>query len=77
MLARHCATGGGAIAEHANDAAAQAFMAGNFFFRHAWTIFDVLIIVSWLLPPGISLYFKRRRERAHRTANSILNNSTP
>lgn len=73
VLARHFAAGGGAIAEHANDAAAQAFMSGNFFFRHAWTIFDVLIVFSWLLPPGMSLYFKRRRERLtaspHQTAN--------
>ena len=77
LLARHFATGGGAIAEHANDAAARTFMAGNFFFRHAWTVFDVLIIVSWLLPPGMSLYFKRRREHAQRAANSNPANSIP
>jgi RNA polymerase sigma factor (sigma-70 family) len=61
-LARHFALGGGAIAQHANDPAAQAFMHGNVFFRHEWSIFYILITISWLLPPALSLYFKRKRE---------------
>jgi hypothetical protein len=32
VLARHFALGGGAIAQHANDRAAQAFMHGSYFF---------------------------------------------
>lgn len=62
-LARHFAVGGGAIAQHANDQAAQAFMQGNAFFRYEWTLFNVLLVVSWLLSPAFSLYFKRKRER--------------
>jgi RNA polymerase sigma factor (sigma-70 family) len=62
-LARHFALGGGAIAQHANDQAAQAFMNGNVFFRNEWTVFDILIVISWLLPAALTLYFKRRRQR--------------
>jgi hypothetical protein len=62
-LARHFAQGGGAIAEHANDQAAQAFMHGNVFFRYKWIVFNILIVISWLLPTALTLYFKRRRER--------------
>ena len=71
-LARHFAQGGGAIAQHANDPAAQAFMRGNFFFRNGWTIFNILITVVWLLPPALSLYFKRRRERKGQAAKSTV-----
>jgi hypothetical protein len=62
-LARHFALGGGAIAQHANDPAAQAFMNGNVFFRNEWTVFDILLVISWLLPAALTLYFKRRRQR--------------
>ena len=61
--ARHFALGGGAIAQHANDPAAQAFMNGNVFFRNEWTVFDILLVISWLLPAALTLYFKRRRQR--------------
>jgi hypothetical protein len=71
VLARHFALGGGAIAQHANDRAAQAFMHGSYFFRHEWIVFNILIVMSWLLPPSLSLYFKRRREREGRAAQSI------
>lgn len=71
-LARHFALGGGAIAEHANDQAAQAFMNGSFFFRHELGIFNILILISWLLPPTLILYFKRRRERKGQAAKSTL-----
>jgi RNA polymerase sigma factor (sigma-70 family) len=67
-LARHYALGGGAIAQHANDRAAQAFMHGNIFFRNEWTVFNILIVMSWLLPPALSLYFKRKRERKSQAA---------
>jgi RNA polymerase sigma factor (sigma-70 family) len=70
-LARHFALGGGAIAEHANDQAAQAFMDGSAFFRHEWGIFNTLILVPWLLPSAVSLYFKRRRERESQAEQSI------
>jgi RNA polymerase sigma factor (sigma-70 family) len=69
-LARHFALGGGAIAQHANDPAAQAFMHGNAFFRHEWSIFYTLITISWLLPAALSLYFKRKRERNGQSAQS-------
>jgi RNA polymerase sigma factor (sigma-70 family) len=69
-LARHFALGGGAIAQHPNDLAAQAFMHGNVFFRHEWSIFYILITISWLLPPALSLYFKRKRERNGQSAQS-------
>ncbi len=68
VLARHYALAGGAIAQHANDRAAQAFMHGNVFFRYEWTVFYVLIVMSWLLPPALSLYFKRRCERKSQAA---------
>src|ERR1035437_1386040 len=71
-LARHFALGGGAIAQHANDQAAQAFMDGNVFFRNEWTVFDILIVISWLLPSALTLYFKRRRKRKGQAAKSTL-----
>ena len=69
-LARHFALGGGAIAQHANDQAAQAFMHGSVFFCYEWTVFNILIAMSWLLPPAFSLYFKRRREHKCQAAKS-------
>jgi hypothetical protein len=63
-VARYFAAGGGAIAPHANDAAARAFMRGSYFFSHEWTIYNIVILYSWLVPPLLTLYFKRRRERA-------------
>jgi hypothetical protein len=71
-LARHFALGGGAIAQHANDQAAQAFMHGSAFFRYEWTVFNILIVMSWLLPAALSFYFKRRRERKRQAAESTL-----
>jgi len=69
-VARHFALGGGALAEHANDQAAQAFMQGSLFFRYEWTAFCIVAAMSWLLPPAIGLYFKRRRERESKAAQS-------
>jgi hypothetical protein len=65
-VARYFAEGGGAIALHANDAAARAFMRRSFFFSHQWAIFDVLIMYSWLVPPLLTLLYKRRSARASR-----------
>jgi RNA polymerase sigma factor (sigma-70 family) len=62
-LAHHFALGGGALAAHANDPAAQAFMQGSLFFRHAGLLANTLIILTSLLPPAVSLCFKRWRER--------------
>jgi hypothetical protein len=62
-VARHFALSGGAIAEHANDHAAQVFMHNNFFFRNELSIFAVLIWICWLVPPAATLYFKRRMLR--------------
>jgi RNA polymerase sigma factor (sigma-70 family) len=62
-LAHHFALGGGALAAHANDPAAQAFMQGSVFFRHAELLANTLIILTSLLPPAVSLCFKRWRER--------------
>jgi hypothetical protein len=45
-------------------------MPGNVFFRHEWSIFYTLITISWLLPPALSLYFKRKRERNGQAAQS-------
>jgi hypothetical protein len=59
---RHFALGGGALAEHANDQAAQAFMHGNVFFRYEWIVFNTLIVMSWL-PMAVSVYFKRKFAR--------------
>ena len=70
VVARHFALGGGAIAQHANDQAAQAFMQGSTFFRYEWTVFNILIVLSWLLPPALSLYFKRWRARKGQAAQS-------
>lgn len=69
-LARHFALGGGAFAQHANDQAAQAFMHDSIFFRNEWTVFNILIVISWLLPPAFSLYFKRKRERESQALQS-------
>jgi RNA polymerase sigma factor (sigma-70 family) len=68
VLARHFALGSGALAAHANDPAAQAFMQGSAFFRYAEVLAYTLIALSFLLPPAISLYFKRWRERTCRAA---------
>jgi len=62
-LARHFALGGGALAAHANDSAAQAFVQSSAFFRHAEALATTLIVLSFLLPPALSLYFKQWRER--------------
>jgi hypothetical protein len=69
VLAHHYATGGGAIAPHANDAAAYAFMNSNWFFAHKTILFDVLILLSWILPPTNMLIFRWRRERAAKAQN--------
>jgi RNA polymerase sigma factor (sigma-70 family) len=70
ILARHFAQGGGAIAEHANDQAAQAFMHGNVFFRYKWIVSNILIVISWLLPSALTLYFRRRCARNCQAARS-------
>jgi len=62
-LARHFAVGGSALAEHANDKAAQAFLHGSTFFRYAPGFTYSMIVLSFVLPPALSLYFKRWRQR--------------
>jgi RNA polymerase sigma factor (sigma-70 family) len=62
-LARHFAVGGGAVAEHANDPVARAFIQSSVFFRHAEVLTSSMIVLSFLVPPAISLCFKRWRER--------------
>lgn len=73
VLARHFATGGGAIAAHGNDTAAYAFMRENYFFRHVTLVFDVLIIATWILPATNLLIFKWRRERAAKLQGKLTN----
>ncbi len=71
VVARHYATGGGAIAEHANDQAANVFMQNNFFFHNCYHIFFVLILFSWIVPAGSTLIYKWRRERNARAVPTI------
>jgi RNA polymerase sigma factor (sigma-70 family) len=74
-LAHHFAMGGGALAAHANDQAAQAFMQGSVFFRHAELLTNTLIVLTSLLPPAVSLCFKRCRERNCQAAAQTDRNS--
>jgi len=67
VWARHFALGGGAIAQHANDQAAQAFMHGSVFFRYGWIVLNILMVML-LLPPALGLWFKRWRERKGQAA---------
>jgi len=67
-LARHFAMGGGAIAPHANDRAAQMFMQHSAFFRYAEPFTWTMISLSWLAPI-ISVYFKIRLDRKALLAN--------
>jgi RNA polymerase sigma factor (sigma-70 family) len=69
-LARHFAVGG-ALAEHANDQAAYDFINGNFFFRHVRGIFNIFVLISWLLPGSMTLYYKRWRQK-HQPARSEI-----
>jgi RNA polymerase sigma factor (sigma-70 family) len=66
-LAHHFAVGGSALAQHANDQAAQVFMRGNPFFRHAWAIFDTLILLMGA-PVVVQMYLKRRFDRKTQAA---------
>jgi hypothetical protein len=68
VVARHFAMGGNALATHANDRAAQAFMQSSAFFSHAEVIVYTLVAISFLVPPAISLYFKRWRNRNSQAA---------
>lgn len=70
-IARHFAVGG-ALAEHANDQAAYDFMNGNFFFRHAWGIFNIFVLISWLLPGSVTLYYKRWRQKHQAPLSEII-----
>ncbi|PWU13714.1 MAG: sigma-70 family RNA polymerase sigma factor [Verrucomicrobia bacterium] len=69
VLARHFAMGGGALATHANDPAAHVFMQSSAFFRHAEVVAYALITFSFLVPPAISLGFKRWRAAAEDRQN--------
>jgi hypothetical protein len=66
-LAHHFAFGGTALAAHANDQAAQAFMHGSAFFRHVGSLFITMVVICWL-PMVVMVYLKRRLEREYRTA---------
>jgi RNA polymerase sigma factor (sigma-70 family) len=61
-IAHHFAVGGGALAQHANDPAAQAFMQHSAFFRYAAPFTWTMISVSWLYPL-LAVWFKRRLDR--------------
>lgn len=64
-MARHFASGGdGAIAQHANDHAAELFMRQSLFFHYAWPFIYVMITVSWLAPL-VGLWFKRWLNRRY------------
>lgn len=69
-LARHYAVGGGAIAEHANDHAAYAFVHSNLYFQSVYHIFFVLFLFTWIVPSGSIVLFKWRRERSARMAQA-------
>jgi RNA polymerase sigma factor (sigma-70 family) len=58
-IAKYIACGGGAIAAHGNDRRAFTYMQRSAFFRNEWTIFNTLIIFSWLVP-GFAIYFFKR-----------------
>jgi RNA polymerase sigma factor (sigma-70 family) len=62
-VARHFAVGGGVIAQHANDHAANVFMQTNPFFRNGHVIFWILICFSWIVPSGSTLLYKWLRQR--------------
>jgi RNA polymerase sigma factor (sigma-70 family) len=69
VLARHFALGGGALALHANDAAARAFMQGSTFFHYAEAFVWTMIGISWV-PTMISVYVKRRLTRERRAVGT-------
>jgi RNA polymerase sigma factor (sigma-70 family) len=71
VVAHHFAQGGGAIAEHANDSAARAFMQDNLFFRYAEAFTGIMILLSWLTPaiPAFVVFRLKRRRRSIAGAN--------
>jgi zinc protease len=68
-LAHHFAVGGGAMAQHANDHAAQAFMQHSMFFRYAGPFTWTMITLSWL-PPILSVWCKRWLNRKCQSTTS-------
>ena len=66
-IAKYIAAGGGVIAAHANDRHAYAYLQRSPFFRNQWTIFNILIVLSWLVPGITTLCFKRFLKRKHLT----------
>jgi len=69
-VAHHFAQGWPALAEHANDRAAQDFMRTNAFFRHAERFTGIMIMLSWLLM-AVPAYFIWRLKRRRRVVTSI------
>jgi RNA polymerase sigma factor (sigma-70 family) len=68
-LAHHFAVGGGALAQHANDQAAEVFMQHSTFFRYAEPFTWTMMTLAWLAPI-LSVWFKRWLNRKYRTATS-------
>jgi RNA polymerase sigma factor (sigma-70 family) len=68
-LAHYFAVGGGAIAQHANDRAALAFMRHSTFFRYAEPFTWTMMTLSWLAPL-LSVWFKRWLNRKYRISTS-------
>ena len=66
-IAKYIAAGGGVIAAHANDRHAYAYMQRSPFFRNQWTIFNILIVLSWLVPGITTLCFNRFLKLKHLT----------
>jgi hypothetical protein len=68
-LAHHFAVGGAAVAQHANDPAAAAFMRHNTFFRYAGPFTWTMIALSWL-PPLLSVWLKGWLNRKYPAAKT-------
>ena len=58
-VAHYFAVGGTALAQHANDPAAQIFMDHNVFFHYGWSCFDVTMLLIGI--PTIVQFLAHRR----------------
>lgn len=63
VVSHHFALGGGIIAEHANDEAAKTFIRNSAFFHYADLLMWPMCAISFVVPPAIQLYVKRRAQR--------------
>ena len=71
VFSHHFGTGGSVIAEHANDAAARSFMRNSFFFRHVLDVMGPMIALSFVLPPMLTLWGKRKLMRRSAAAQLV------